>query len=336
MSEDDYYYDDPGDGTGESNTAVDDSEYDDSEYDESGPRFAWKITSIVIVVLTLLLNLILVGVIVVKRTSGNDLVNKAVLCIGMVDLIYAVFVSPFFVENYIDIHWGQSIGYCHFYEYIFSFHDLFVPLLLIALSAYVSLKYSGAGQTLKFRRQIYMAAFLSILAFSIFLAIPAAVHSTFIQDDTGPTFRKECRATGPGEYSMVLIYFSASALLFCFAMSFFFSLCVVGSPLLRDVYDDPSAYSQRWRLLLSLSLINGLYIVTGFLLNFKVVSRMIFDCCEIKEPYAGTDTLTYDIWSFTMLLSEPMLRPLVTLGFYFKYISKTPKLDKYGRRTYTG
>ena len=79
----------------------------------------------------------------VKRTSGNDLVNKAVLCIGIVDPIYAVFVSPFFIENYIDIHWGQSIGYCHFYEYVFSFHDLFVPLLLIALSAYVSLKYSG-------------------------------------------------------------------------------------------------------------------------------------------------------------------------------------------------
>ena len=67
----------------------------------------------------------------------------------------------------------------------------------------------------------------------------------------GPAFRKECRATGPGEYSMVLIYFSASALLFCFAMSFFFSLCVVGSPLLRDVYDDPSAYSQRYEIYIS-------------------------------------------------------------------------------------
>merc|ERR1711963_1041796 len=81
-----------------------------AENDESGPRFAWKVTSIVIVVLTLLLNLILVGVIVVKRTSGNDLVNKAVLCIGMVDLIYAVFVSPFFIENYIDIHWFRASG----------------------------------------------------------------------------------------------------------------------------------------------------------------------------------------------------------------------------------
>ena len=160
---------------------------------------------------------------------------------------------------------------------------------------------------------------------------------------------------------MVLAYFFGSALLFCFAFSFLFSLCVVGSPLLRDVYDDPSAYGQRyiadtlplkplkreyesslykssksyrWRLLLSLSLINGLYIVTGFLLNFKEVSRFAFDCCEIQQPFLGTDTLTYDIWSFTMLLSEPMLRPLVTLGFYFKYISKVPKLDKYGRRTY--
>ena len=95
-----------------------------------------------------------------------------------------------------------------------------------------------------------------------------------------------------------------------------------------------SSKSYRWRLLLSLSLINGLYIVTGFLLNFKEVSRFAFDCCEIQQPFLGTDTLTYDIWSFTMLLSEPMLRPLVTLGFYFKYISKVPKLDKYGRRTY--
>ena len=62
---------------------------------------------------------------------------------GVVDLIYGVFASPFFIENYIDINWGQSIGYCRFYEYIFSFHDLFIPLVLIALSAYVALKYSG-------------------------------------------------------------------------------------------------------------------------------------------------------------------------------------------------
>ena len=71
----------------------------------------------------------------------------ALLCVGVVDLIYGVFASPFFIENYIDINWGQSIGYCRFYEYIFSFHDLFIPLVLIALSAYVALKYSGTWNT---------------------------------------------------------------------------------------------------------------------------------------------------------------------------------------------
>ena len=136
-----------------SDAALPDSDYiyddltadepEDPEEAEEGPRFAWKVVSIIIIVLTLLLNLILVGIILVKRTFGNDLINKALLTVGLADLVYGVFVSPFFVENYIDIHWGQSIGYCHFYEYVFSFHDLFVPLLLIALSAYVSLKYSG-------------------------------------------------------------------------------------------------------------------------------------------------------------------------------------------------
>jgi len=333
MSEEEYYYDDlsgppPDYGDSGGIAEVDDT----ADEDESGPRFAWKITSIIIVVLTLLLNLILVGVILVKRTSSNDLINKALLCVGLVDLLYGVFASPFFIENYIDIHWNQSLGYCRFYEYIFSFHDLFLPLVLTALSAYVALKYSGANQTMKFRRQIYIGTFLVIIIFSVLLAIPSAIQSNFVMDDTGTEFRIECRTKET--YSMVLAYFFGSALLFCFAMSFLFSLCVVGSPLLRDVYDDPTAYSQRWRLLLTLSLINGLYIVSGFLLNFKEVSRYIFDCCEIEEPFLGTDTLTYDIWSFTMLLSEPMLRPLVTLGFYYKYVSRIPKLDKYGRRTY--
>ena len=73
MSEDDYYYDDPGDGGTGGIAAADDQ--NPAEYDESGPRFAWKVTSIVIVVLTLLLNLILVGVIVVKVFSIAVLLN---------------------------------------------------------------------------------------------------------------------------------------------------------------------------------------------------------------------------------------------------------------------
>ena len=67
MSEDDYYYDDPGGDRGTGAGGPDDQ--NPAEHDESGPRFAWKVTSIVIVVLTLLLNLILVGVIVVKVFS---------------------------------------------------------------------------------------------------------------------------------------------------------------------------------------------------------------------------------------------------------------------------
>ena len=37
----------------------------------------------------------------------------------------------------------QSTTYCKFYEYYFTFHDIFVPMALILFSTYVSLKFSG-------------------------------------------------------------------------------------------------------------------------------------------------------------------------------------------------
>ena len=105
---------------------------------------------------------------------------------------------------------------------------------------------------------------------------------------------------------------------------------------------------RRWRFLLTLSVVNGLYIVTGFLLNFKEVSRIFYTCCEFEEPFfsermsiykvpflwrslsrsalslsqssTGVDTVTYDVWSFLLLISEPFLRPLAILGFYFRYL----------------
>ena len=43
--------------------------------DEEGPRFAWKVVSCIIVALTLLLNIVIVGVIVVNR-NANSVVNK--------------------------------------------------------------------------------------------------------------------------------------------------------------------------------------------------------------------------------------------------------------------
>ena len=76
MADDDvYWYDDVG-SEGDSGSIPDVDYESDEDNDESGPRFAWKVTSIIIVVLTLLLNLILIGVILVKKTSGNDLINK--------------------------------------------------------------------------------------------------------------------------------------------------------------------------------------------------------------------------------------------------------------------
>ena len=68
---------------------------------------------------------------------------SALLTLGIVDLIYGIFVSPFFIENYVNTDWEQGLGYCRFFIYIFTFHDLFIPLVLILLSSYVSLTFAG-------------------------------------------------------------------------------------------------------------------------------------------------------------------------------------------------
>ena len=47
----------------------------EDQEDEEGPRFAWKVVSCIIVALTLLLNIVVVGVIVVNR-NANSVVNK--------------------------------------------------------------------------------------------------------------------------------------------------------------------------------------------------------------------------------------------------------------------
>ena len=110
----------------------------------------------------------------------------AILTIAIVDLLYGMFVSPFFVENYVNLHWNQSIGYCKFYEYFFTFHDLFVPLILILLSVYVSLKYSGASEAFNIKKTIYLACFILVLFFSLLIPIPATMHSTtFIDNPPG-------------------------------------------------------------------------------------------------------------------------------------------------------
>jgi len=152
----------------------------------------------------------------------------------------------------------------------------------------ISCIYNFPGATSQFRskKMIYVASFGIVLLFSLFVSIPATIKSAIFIDKGPPGSRdplkQECRTLDV--YTMVFSYFLGSSLLFCFTMSFLFSLCIVGSPYLRDVIDEEE-YKQRWRLLLSVSLVNGLFIVSGFLLNFKEISRILFDCCEFKEPF---------------------------------------------------
>ena len=114
---------------------------------------------------------------------------SGILTLAIIDLLYGCFVSPFFVENYVQLYWNQSAGYCQFFEFYFTFHDFFVPLILILLSTYVSLKYSGATIHLRSKKTIYMAMFAICLLFSVFLSIPATLKAAIFIDDP------------PGKYS---------------------------------------------------------------------------------------------------------------------------------------
>jgi hypothetical protein len=103
--------------------------------------------------------------------------------------------------------------YCKLYEYMFSFHDIFVPLVLILLSTYVSLKFSGkitggtpyskgniaychsktfpipgASAEFNFKKSLYIALFIVALVISLLLAIPATVKAAIFIDNP------------PGEY----------------------------------------------------------------------------------------------------------------------------------------
>jgi len=130
-------------------------------------------------------------------------------------------------------------------------------------------------------------------------------------------FKQECRTFDV--YTMLISFSIFSSLLFCFTFSFLFSLCILGSPLLRDVY-DPDEHTQRWRLLLTLSLVNIFYIICGFLLNFKELSRFLFSCCLISSPLEDINNITYDVWSFVLVVGEPVFRPLVYLTFYLSFL----------------
>lgn len=294
-------------------------EVQEEPYDETGTRWTWEVLTWIILGLSLLLNLILIGLLVFRRNL-HSLINKLILTVAISDLVYTCLVAPFFVENYVHLNWQQSQSFCRVYTYFFTLHDIFAPLCLIALAVYVSLKFTGVTEEMKYKRPIYLGVSLGVILVSLLLPIPATMVAHVFQDPRhleGGEPIQECRSWDV--YTMMISYSIFSSLLFCFTMSFLFSLCILGSPLLRHTY-DPDEHSQRWRLLLTLSLVNIFYILCGFLLNFKELARFLFKCCALTSPLEEINNLTYDVWNFVLLVAEPLFRPLVYLTFYLTFI----------------
>ena len=157
---------------------------------------------------------------------------------------------------------------------------------------------------MKWKRQIYIGVSIAIVVLSLILAVPATVQAAVFQDlPPDGQFKKECRSFDV--YTMIITYSIFSSILFCLTFSFLFSLCILGSPLLRDTY-DPDEHTQRWRLLLTLSLVNIFYIISGFLLNFKELSRLLNKCCLISSLLEDTNNITYEVWNFLLLVGEPV------------------------------
>lgn len=290
---------------------------EEEEYDEGPTRNTWAILTWIVLAVTLILNLVLILILIVKRNL-RSITNKMICVVAVSDLLYGCLVSPFFVENYVWNDWKQSTAYCRFYIFFFTFHDLFAPLCLIVLSIYISLKFTGVTAELKHKRTIYSGLAVGVLLISLLLSIPATLYGGVFIKIMGEERYEECRTFDV--YTMLISYSVFSSLLFCFTFSFLFSLCILGSPLLRDVY-DPDEHTQRWRLLLTISLVNIFYIISGFLLNFKEFSTFLFNCCLIKSPLEDINNITYDVWNFLLLVAEPAFRPMVYLIFYLSFLT---------------
>jgi len=316
MSVSDSYYD-PYD-YGEEYQEYEEAGEEAEPVDETGTRNTWEIITWIIIALTIILNLILIAILFLRRNL-HSIVNKIIFTVAISDLVYGCIVSPFFVENYVRYHWARSVDYCRFFTFYFTFHDLFAPLCLMSLSVYISLKFTGVTAEMKWKRQIYIALSIGILLLSMLLAVPATVQASVFLDNPpdGGEFKEECRSWDV--YTMIITYSIFSSVLFCLTFSFLFSLCILGSPLLRDVY-DPDEHTQRWRLLLTLSLVNIFYIISGFLLNFKELSRLLYRCCLVTSLIDDVNNLTYDVWNFVLVVGEPMFRPLVWLSFYLTFL----------------
>jgi len=277
------------------------------EGEEGDSRYGWRVGMYIVIVSILVANLVLIGLLLYRRQLRK--VSKTIILgVAVSDLLYGAFVAPFFLENYVDNMWTQGLEYCRFFNFYFTFHDNFTAFALVLLSVCKTLKFTGLLTYQKKAGMVKAVSCVALLILSSLLALPATIHTEIITDVVNKTEIEECRTLDI--YTMPIIYGSVSSLLFCFAMFFFLSLCILGSPLFKDVFDQEE-YGNRWKGLLKMSLVNGLFIGCGFLLNFKEVSRFFNKCCDIHSPFAEVNNSWYDSWSFCLYASKAVTRTIV-------------------------
>ena len=81
-----------------------------------------------------------------------------------------------------------------------------------------------------------MAVSIAVVLLSLVLSVPATVQAgVFLDNPPGGDFKEECRSWDV--YTMIITYSIFSSILFCLTFSFLFSLCILGSPLLKGVFD---------------------------------------------------------------------------------------------------
>jgi len=286
-----------------------------ADEEESNLREIWRISTYVITAFTLLLNLIILVLVIAKRSFKSE-ANFAILLIGLADLGYGSIVLPFMVDNYINNDWNYSDNFCRFFTFFFTFHDIFLAILLVTFSFWIALKFSDVD--IASRRGFSVKYLLVAIALaSIVFSLPATINASVFQERIGDKVKQECRTSDV--YSMLFFFGLGSSMLFCITMAFLFSLCILGSPLLKTSYDIQE-HNHKWRLMLTFSIVNILMIICGFPLNFKEVLRFLYKCCSMKEIFTAVNTTLYDVWSFLLLGSASFLRPGVFLIFYHKYL----------------
>jgi len=285
----------------------------ENESEEDNGRYTWKISTYTITGLSILINLILLLVLVVKKKHISG--KTAIMTMSAADLLYGMCVLPFFVDNFVDNLWDLGLEYCRFFIFYFTFHDIFISLWLMTSCIFICLKYTGVG-FLRYRgRTFQLMIWMTILCSSILLALPATVHSQLFQNGQ-EDFKQECRSLDV--YTMPTIYMFTSSVLFCGTMGFLFSLCIFGSPFLKSVYTTEE-FNIKWKTLLAVSMVNAIYIICAFLLNFKELSRFFYNCCSLERPFINLNNTTYDAWSFSLYGSKAFLRSFILLMYTFFY-----------------